>query len=258
MDDPNFIPELEPDSEEEENQNLEANIENIDVSNSLEKMCNEVYPQHPELSDDTQPSTSKKGKNIIWKKKNLVLNDIQLAFLGDTTLPLEIRQLDSPIQFFMYLFPNDLIEMIKNETNLYSIQKDPKTTFTVSTLDIRQFIGIVFFMSIAHLPRVRSYWKNSIIIPAIQETMSLNKFEKIRQLIHFSDNSKNVPISHPENDRIFKIRPVVDKLNESFMKVSFEQYLCVDEQICSTKSRNNLKSGTTLINLINGDINCRY
>ncbi|XP_045453772.1 piggyBac transposable element-derived protein 3-like [Melitaea cinxia] len=66
-------------------------------------------------------------------------------------------------------------------------------------------------------------------------------FEKIRQFIHFNDNCQMLSQEHPEFDRLFKIRPLVQKLNEIFSKVPLEKYLCVDEQICSTKARNPLK-----------------
>ncbi|CAG4981515.1 unnamed protein product [Colias eurytheme] len=71
--------------------------------------------------------------------------------------------------------------------------------------------------------------------------MPLNKFEKVRQTLHFNDNSKNLPRNDPGYDRIFKIRPVVESLNAAYKKVPLEEHLCVDEQMCSTKARNVLK-----------------
>ncbi|CAG5000422.1 unnamed protein product [Parnassius apollo] len=71
--------------------------------------------------------------------------------------------------------------------------------------------------------------------------MPVNEFEKIRRFIHFNDNSKIVPRDHADHDRLYKIRPIVSKLNETCLNVPFEKYLCVDEQICSTKARHNLK-----------------
>ncbi|XP_067142488.1 piggyBac transposable element-derived protein 2-like [Centruroides vittatus] len=71
--------------------------------------------------------------------------------------------------------------------------------------------------------------------------MALNKFEKIRQFLHFNDNSKLLPRTDPNADRIFKIRPVIDALNTTSSKVPLEKNLCVDEQMCSTKARNLLK-----------------
>ncbi|XP_023217348.1 piggyBac transposable element-derived protein 2-like [Centruroides sculpturatus] len=96
-------------------------------------------------------------------------------------------------------------------------------------------------MSLIQLPRVTNHWRPVFGTPLIQQTMALNKFEKIRQFLHFNDNSKFLPRTDPNADRIFKIRPVIDALNATFSKVSLEKNLCVDEQMCSTKARNLLK-----------------
>lgn len=104
----------------------------------------------------------------------MILNHQQLSFLGDSTLPPEILELDTPFWFFSFLFSNEIFEMIKNETNLYAIQKNPNATFNATTLHVRQFVGIVYYMSVIHLPKVRNYWSRSIGVPIIQETMPLN------------------------------------------------------------------------------------
>ncbi|CAG4938143.1 unnamed protein product [Parnassius apollo] len=135
----------------------------------------------------------------------------------------------------------ELIKRISEETNLYVVQKDPNSTFRVSETEMRQFIGVVYMMSLIQLPRVTNHWSSVLGTPVIQQTMPSNKFEKIRQYLHFNDNTKCLHRTHPDSDRIFKIRPVVDALNESYGKVPLEKQLCVDEQICSTKARNMLK-----------------
>lgn len=71
--------------------------------------------------------------------------------------------------------------------------------------------------------------------------MSLNKFEKMRQILHLNDNSKKLPKNELGHDIIFKIRPVVESFNAAYKKAPLEENLCVDEQMCSTKARNVLK-----------------
>lgn len=190
-------------------------------------------------SDVTNKKRQK--RQMKWKQKNLVLNDQQTRFVGNTTLPPNLLELDTPIQYFFYFFPKELIRYITEQTNLYIIQKNPNQSFQVTDTDIQQFIGAAYMMSLIQLPRVTSHWNSSIGTPIIKETMSKQKFEKIRQYIHFNDNS-NLPSRNVRNaDRLFKIRPIVEKLNETFNGVPMEEYLCVDEQICSTKARNYLK-----------------
>jgi hypothetical protein len=45
----------------------------------------------------------------------------------------------------------------------------------------------------------------------------------------------------PNHDRLFKIRPILDSLNQNFPKILIKQCLAIDEQMCSTKAQCYLK-----------------
>lgn len=51
--------------------------------------------------------------------------------------------------------------------------------------------------------------------------MNRNRFDKIRQFFHMNDDSKHLPIDHPQHDRLHKVRPVIDYLNKKFITVPF-------------------------------------
>lgn len=187
-----------------------------------------------------KPTTSRKSIPL-WKQRNLILNEQQLRFTGNNTLPDDIIGLDTPIQYFLYLFPVDIFDSVAEQTNMYVVQKDIGDPFRVTGVDIQQFIGVVYIMSLIKLPSVACHWSNKIGTPIIQEVMSLKQFEKIRQCIHFNDNEKCHARSDPRCDRLYKIRPIVYRLNQTFRKVPLEEFLSVDEQMCSTKARNFLK-----------------
>ena len=68
--------------------------------------------------------------------------------------------------------------------------------------------------------------------------MYVNKFEKIRQTLHFNDN--NLISMGPNRDKLFKIRPVIEILRKRFLTVPLEENLSV-EQLRSTKARSALK-----------------
>lgn len=176
-----------------------------------------------------------------WKTKSLQLGDDQIKFRGSTALPDEILQLETPFQIFSYLFTEDIIDVIRDQTNTYSVEKDVNKPANVSSTEIRQFIGIIYYMSIVHMPNVKMYWSEKIGFAPIKETMTSKRFEQLRQLLHFNDNSKMLPYDHPDSDRLYKIRPLIEKLNTNFKKVPFEVHLSVDEQMCSTKARSLLK-----------------
>ncbi|CAB3222669.1 unnamed protein product [Arctia plantaginis] len=68
------------------------------------------------------------------------------------------------------------------------------------------------------------------------ETMTVNRFEKLRSVIHFNDNTLHKTVDHPNHDRLHKIRPIEEHLNKLFLiMAAFEQRLSLDEQMCSTK-----------------------
>ncbi|XP_054259861.1 piggyBac transposable element-derived protein 3-like [Macrosteles quadrilineatus] len=71
--------------------------------------------------------------------------------------------------------------------------------------------------------------------------MSVNRFESIRQNLHFNDNSAMVPRGEPGHDRLHKLRPIVDALQSRFQTIPYEQMLCVDEQLCATKAHHYMK-----------------
>lgn len=249
--DPDFSPELETFEDNTSTldidvdsiiETLESNHESsVPSPPSAETASHGPLPSSAQSNQSNKTATKPTKLNLRWKKKSLQVNSEQLRFKGNMNLGTELLELETPIQFFFYLFPQELIKMISEETNLYQVQNDPNSTFRVTEMDIRQFMGVVYLMSLIRLPRVTNHWNPILGTPIIQDTMPLNKFEKVRQTLHFNDNSKNLPRNDPGYDRIFKIRPVVESLNAAYKKVPLEEHLCVDEQMCSTKARNVLK-----------------
>ena len=59
-------------------------------------------------------------------------------------------------------------------------------------------------MAIVKLPRQRMYWSQHTRIPPIADIISVKRFEKIKKYIHFCDNNKALPKTHPEFDKLFK------------------------------------------------------
>lgn len=164
----------------------------------------------------------------------MVWNEDRIAFLGSSELPSDVAGLETPFQFFSKFINDAVITKIVEQTNLYIIQESV-TSAPVTATEIRQFLGIIIFMSLFHYPSVRSYWSKYGFVQ-IMKTMTVNRFEKIRSVIHFNDNSEHKPVNHPQHDRLHKIRPLVDHLNSSFKTAApFEQRLSLDKQMCATK-----------------------
>ncbi|XP_035227751.1 piggyBac transposable element-derived protein 3-like [Stegodyphus dumicola] len=62
--------------------------------------------------------------------------------------------------------------------------------------------------------------------------MSRNRYLEIKRYLHISDNSDLERIPLGERDNLFKIRPLIDKLNDKFQQFGvFSESLCIDEQM---------------------------
>lgn len=229
----------------DEDEHIEKASGNIVVSESEQEDTNTSQSDDdddiPLIHRIKKKNAQRKKPFINWKKGNLKMNEEDTKFSGDPTLPQDIKELQSPIEYFKYFFSKEILQLIVHETNLYSIQCRPNKSANVCVEDIEQFIGTCLFMSIIQLPATRNYWSQSIGHPAVSEVMNCNRWEEIKRYIHFCDNSQSVPRSDPNHDKLFKVRPLLNAFRERLLQVPKEQFLAVDEQIIPTKSRSSLK-----------------
>jgi hypothetical protein len=76
--------------------------------------------------------------------------------------------------------------------------------------------------------------------------MTVKRFEQIRSLIHFNDNTTTYPKDHELYDRLHKIRPLIEHLNKHFSKIPVKRDLYIDEQLCAIKVHSYLKQYMSL------------
>ncbi|XP_055926117.1 piggyBac transposable element-derived protein 2-like [Argiope bruennichi] len=224
------------------------NSEDIsDNNNDSESSENEVNIQNESSTsgNKTLEEKSKKVKKekikLVWKKKSLQVNPEIITFSGDTQLPQNILNLETPYEFFSYFFHPDLITFISEQTILYSVQQTPEKPLNVTSSDIRKYLGICILSSVSSVKDFRLYWNPAVGISLIQNSMPVNEFEKIRRYLHFNDNNAFSTDLQGGQDKFFKLRPLIDELQKSFLSIPMEECLCVDEQMCATKARHHLK-----------------
>lgn len=179
-------------------------------------------------------------RRLLWKKQGMRTSEDDIAFLGDVDYG-ELGSIDTMYGFFSFFLSDEILEKIVQETNLYAIQKEPNSTFSTSVTEVRNYMGILYFMSVIKYPNVRMYWSPKYGFAHIYNCMTLNRFEKLKSLLHFNNNDSLLPSDHPRHDKLHKIRPVIDYLNNRFALFPIEQRLSIDEQMCATKISHYLK-----------------
>lgn len=168
-------------------------------------------------------------------------DESKIKFQGSSDLGPELSELDTPYACFKYFFTEDFMKIILEQTNLYATQKNPAISSAYNLTDLRKFFGVLLYMSVQNYPSTRSYWSPKFGYEPIYSVLTNNRFEQIKQSLHFNNNEYHKPIGEPGHDRLFKIRPLIDELNNRFSSVAMEQRLSIDEQKCATKVAHFLK-----------------
>ena len=144
----------------------------------------------------------------------------------------------TPGEYYSLLVPDEIFEDIALQTNRFAEQTKlnikPKSRAhawnPITKDDIKQFFGLVLYMGLVKLPKLslgKIFGQN---FP--RTVMSRNKFELILQKLHFTKNE-----TADSSDRINKIRPLIESLNETFEKCyAPKENVCVDESLVPFKA----------------------
>lgn len=190
-----------------------------------------IKPQHPDF---------------VWNQTS-INPTIVPNFESNSGISEDVKNLpnQSPAALFTLYFHKDLIEHIVFHTNLYATQQHANKRFDPVTADeIYLFIAINIYMGMKTLPSYRDYWSSAPDFhdSYICDLMTVNRFGWILSHIHFNDNTLQPKRQDDNYDRLYKIRPVIDSLSQSYKKYySPKQKLVVDESMVKFKGRSSLK-----------------
>ena len=145
----------------------------------------------------------------------------------------------TPLETFLSFFNEDILNRIHFETNLKSVQKNKPAAVTEDELKV--FLGINIVMGYHRLPTIKSYWNTAedLNVPVVSKAMRRERFQTILSNLHVNDNTKMDP---KKKDKLFKIRPLLEHLNDVFGKLrSMREHLSIDESMIRFKGRSSLK-----------------
>ncbi|KAK3892433.1 hypothetical protein Pcinc_003666 [Petrolisthes cinctipes] len=187
-------------------------------------LCGESVEEEPAAHRKARTRV-RPQRHRVWKKE-----DICISSLPEFS-PLAPDCILSPWEYFLLMLPIDLLEDVVYQTNLYAKQKDVNTSFSIDIHELMQFIGIVIYKGVVHLPSIEDYWATKTRIPQVADMMASKRFRLIRSLLHFNNN-ENVQAS---TDRFFKVRPFFSGVTKQFQKVAETPTQSVDEVMVAYK-----------------------
>ena len=123
----------------------------------------------------------------------------------------------SPYEFFLVLFCDELIEQLVFQTNLYATQKG-KTFKSVTKDKMLVFLAKNILIEIKKPHSYRDCWSSheELRDEYISSLMSPNRFGWLLSNLHVNDNSVMPQRGSPNYDKLYKIRPLIEFLKNTF------------------------------------------
>ena len=163
-----------------------------------------------------------------WRHRDIPKCQSEFHFLEE-----QDAQEKSPLDYFKLLWTDELTNLVVEQTNLYSTQQSGNCVNT-SKDEMEQFIGMHIKMGIVQLPSYVSYWSQEMRYSPVADVMPRGRFQKLKKYLHFVDN---MTYDEAVPDKLFKIRPVLEKVRNQCLLIPPEECHSVDEQIIPSKTR---------------------
>lgn len=185
-------------------------------------------------------------EEMEWKKTKFDEKHIP-EFDGVNIEPVEnlqFSQNSTPLEFFQQFFNDEVMDMIVTETNRYALQTKTKNWEPVSKMEMYSFFGMLVLMGVHQLPVVDLYWSSNPLfyVEPIATNMTSKRFKKILSNLHLNNNDNMPDHTDPNRDKLFKIRPLLDKLNKLFGSTAVGTFCqSIDESMILFKGRSSMK-----------------
>ena len=150
---------------------------------------------------------------------------------------------------FKLFFTPAIMLTICDQSNLYAKQilsdvaYEKFDQFTIE--ELYAYFGFMVLMGVNQLPTLSDYWKCDSIYhySPIADRISRNRFLQISRCLHFTDNTLfSTARTDPTYDRLWKIRPIIDKLTQSCIDLyNPHTWNSIDEAMIPFKGRSMIK-----------------
>ena len=198
-------------------------------------------------AEKSQPPKKKRklcNSEPTWRNKAPVYTKVHARSNGHEKLLQEMKEkLEgySPLQVFEEIFSNEIVDLIVKESVRYATEWKNRPSTSLTSDDIKQFIGVLLISGYHKLPAQTQYWSNDedLGLQIVKSAISKSKLQDIKSILHFCDNNE---AENNKNDKGFKVRNLITAAQRSFMKFGiFEKYLAVDEMIVKYYGHHALK-----------------
>ena len=154
----------------------------------------------------------------------------------------------SPKAVLNHFLTDSICEMVVTQSNLFAQQvmgEEKYAAWEKITVDeLRAFFGLRILMGIVKFPAMAMYWSKDTALnqPEITSRISRNRFQDLTRYLHFANSSTLPERGQSGHDRLGKVRPIINALQERFLlNYSPNRDQAVDEAMLPFQGRSSLK-----------------
>ena len=118
-------------------------------------------------------------------------------------------------------------------TNQSSIIKNGKSV-NLTTEKLLKFLVLEIMIGTIGYPRLEMYWIMGTVIPVFPENMTRQRFHNIRNNLKFT-------INETQNDKLHKIRPLINMFTQNSDDLPKDENLYVGEMMVPFKGKTTLR-----------------
>ena len=200
-------------------------------------------PCSSDSEDALESDPPSDDEEVGWKKR--AMNDVDIDFDVVHVIPANpFLPSDGAAEFFCKFFDDDLFHLLLTQTNLYAAQQRIRHWHDVTKNEMKAFLGILVAMGCHQVPSLEMFWSSDPLfrIEPIASIMTRVRFRKILQALHVNDNSQAPSRDDVMFDKLHKLRPMIDMLNNGFQKQSIASTSqSIDEAMVLFKGRSGIK-----------------
>jgi len=158
----------------------------------------------------------------------------------------------SPVDFFQLLIPDDLLQVVVEETNRFAQQYIDTTELSRfsrvrawekkphNLAELKKFLAIVIVMGFVVLPQIEDAWSTKwpFAMPTFSSILKRDRFSLLLRFLHLNDSTKYIPKGQPGHDPLCKLRPFMDPLLDNFRAAyNLGREISIDESMMGFKGR---------------------
>lgn len=210
------IPEVQQDLEEIE----DAPDEFLDEEDSDDEPLSVVRER---ILAERVPATDR----LKWKKsENFIPPNFE--FQEDFN-DIETRR-EWKVQDYIKMYLDDeIFQNICDCTNVRFLEEKGKP-MNLTLPEIKKFFAISLLMSCLKYPQVRMYWAKTTKVNVIASAMTRDRFFLIRANLKVVIDS-NVTLQEKSSDRLYKIRPLINRIRKGCLMLPRFPEVAIDEQM---------------------------